>query len=80
VNGDATVTIQNPVSHYTQTVQADGQGNFAFDNVPCNNYHLSVVASGVQTGGQDLDIRTPVPAKSAGFLFLLVVWRRPARR
>jgi hypothetical protein len=61
VIGGATVTIQNPVSHYTQTVQADGQGNFAFDNVPYNNYHLSVVASGFQVGGQDLDIRTPVP-------------------
>ena len=46
----ATVEIQNPVSHYKQTAQTDDQGNFEFDNVPYNNYHLSANASGFQTG------------------------------
>ena len=40
----ATVEIQNPVSHYNQTTQTDDQGNFEFDNIPFNNYHVSVTA------------------------------------
>ncbi len=57
----ATVQIQNPVSGYTRTVATDTEGNFAVTNVPYNNYHLSAVASGFQTGAQDVDVRSPVP-------------------
>jgi len=56
----ATVEIQNPVSHYTRTTQSDGQGNFEFDNVPYNNYHLTVAASGFQSSSQDVDVRSPI--------------------
>ena len=46
----ATVEIENPVSHYTQTAQTDDQGNFELKNVPYNNYHLSASAAGFQAG------------------------------
>jgi hypothetical protein len=57
----ATVEIENPVSHYTQTAQTDAQGNFELKNVPYNNYHLSANASGFQAAKQDVDVRSPIP-------------------
>ena len=43
------VEIENPVSHYSQGVQTDSQGNFVLPNVPFNNYHLVATAPGFQT-------------------------------
>ena len=40
----ATVEIQNPVSHYQQSVLTNAQGNFEFDNIPYNNYHASATS------------------------------------
>jgi hypothetical protein len=57
---NATVEIQNPVAHYTQTTKTNGQGQFEFNNVPFNNYHLSVTAAGFQTGSQDIDVRSGI--------------------
>ncbi len=48
----ATVTMQNLVSHYSHTVKTDSQGKFQFVNVPFNNYHLSVSASGFPRAGR----------------------------
>src|SRR3989442_1336044 len=59
----ATVEIQNPVSGYTRTVQADDQGNFEFGNVPYNPYHMSVTAPGFAANQQDVDVRTPIPTE-----------------
>jgi hypothetical protein len=59
----ASVEIQNPVSHYDKTVQSDAQGNFEFDNVPYNNYHLSAAAKGFQGGEQDINVRSPLPVE-----------------
>jgi Carboxypeptidase regulatory-like domain/TonB-dependent Receptor Plug Domain len=56
-----TVEIRNPVSGYTRTSTTDVQGNFAFTNIPYNNYHLSATAFAFQTSAQDLDVRSPVP-------------------
>ena len=56
----ATVGIENPVSHYTQTAQTDAQGSFELKNVPYNNYHLSASAAGFQSGKQDVDVRSPI--------------------
>jgi hypothetical protein len=56
----ATVEIQNPVSHYNQTTQTDADGNFAFFNVPYNNYHLTVTEPGFERGAQDVDVRSPL--------------------
>ena len=60
----ATVEVQNPVSHYDQTVQSDPQGNFEFDNVPFNNYHLTASAKGFQGGEEDINVRSAVPLEA----------------
>ena len=56
----ASVTIQNPVSHYTRAVKTDAQGKFEFDNIPFNNYHLTVVSGGFQPAERDIDVRSPI--------------------
>jgi hypothetical protein len=60
----ASVTLSNPVSHYTKTSLTDGQGRFQFDNIPYNNYHVNAVAEGFETGEVEVDVRTPIPAVS----------------
>ena len=62
VKGSA-VELQNPVSHYDATVLTDSQGNFHFDNLPFNNYHVSARAEGFQLARQDVDVRSPVPVQ-----------------
>ena len=57
----ASVTIQNPVSHYTRSVPADAQGRFEFANIPYNNYHLTATAAGFQADAQDINVRSAVP-------------------
>ncbi len=57
----ATVQIHNPVSGYDRTTVTDGMGNFAFANVPFNNYHLTVTLKGFNTLAQDIDVRSSVP-------------------
>jgi hypothetical protein len=57
----AVATIQNPVSHYTQSVTTDDQGKFQFENIPYNNYHLTAAAPNFQMGEQELAVRTPIP-------------------
>jgi hypothetical protein len=44
-------------------VRTDGQGKFEFDNIPFNNYHLTALASGFQSGEQDMDVRSQIPAE-----------------
>ena len=57
----ATVEIQNPVSHYSQSTKTDTQGSFNFANIPFNPYHLTASASGFQSGAQDVDVRSAIP-------------------
>ncbi len=57
----ATVDILNPVTGYERSRSTDGQGHFAFANVPPNPYHLTVSKEGFQTFTQDLDVRSSVP-------------------
>jgi len=59
----ATVEIQNPVSHSTQTTKTDNRGDFSFFNVQYNNYHLTVTAPGFQSGAQDIDVRSALPVE-----------------
>ena len=58
---NANVTITNPVTGYTRTVTSDTDGSFRFDNVPPNNYHMSITASGFNVATQDVSVRTSVP-------------------
>jgi hypothetical protein len=59
----ATLGIQNAVSGYQRNTKTDGQGAFAFENVPNNNYHLTANATGFQNGEQDVDVRSGVPVE-----------------
>jgi hypothetical protein len=59
----ATVEIQNPVSQYNQTTQTDDHGNFEFDNIPFNNYHVTAAAQGFQAIREDLNVRSSVPTE-----------------
>src|SRR5580698_203112 len=59
----AVVEIHNPVSQYNQTTQTNDQGNFEFDNIPFNNYHVTATAQGFQAIREDLNIRSSVPAE-----------------
>jgi hypothetical protein len=58
---NANVTIANPVTGYNRTVTTSSDGTFRFDNVPPNNYQISVAASGFDTATQNLTVRTSVP-------------------
>jgi len=59
---NATVEIENPVSHYTQSVKTDSQGAFQLPNLPFNNYHLTVSEAGFDSAVQDVDVHSSVPA------------------
>jgi hypothetical protein len=61
VVANATVEIQNLVSHYDQSTKTDSKGNFGFTNVPFNPYHMAVSAGGFAATVQDVDIRSEVP-------------------
>ena len=58
---NATVSIENPVSHYKNEVQTDATGTFKFLNIPFSHYHVGVNAAGFQPSAQDVDVRSPVP-------------------
>ena len=57
----AVVSIENPVSHYKNSVLADTSGNFKFNNVPFSHYHLTAAASGFQMASHETEVRTSVP-------------------
>src|SRR5208283_4480799 len=57
----ATVSIENPVSHYKNHVKTDAGGSFKLNNIPFSHYHLSVAATGFETAAQDAELRTSVP-------------------
>jgi hypothetical protein len=58
---NATVTIANSVTGYNRTATSGADGTFRFDNVPPNNYQLSVAASGFNVTTQGVNVRTSVP-------------------
>src|SRR5437868_10706364 len=58
---NASVTIANPVTGYTRTVNTGSDGSFRFTDVPPNTYSLGVSASGFNAAQQRLDVRTSVP-------------------
>ncbi len=57
----ATVTIDNPVSHYSRTAVTDRSGHFQFPNLPFNSYHTTVTKTGFDSVVQDIDVRSAVP-------------------
>lgn len=58
---DASVTITQPVTRYTQTAQTDRQGTFKLVNVPFNTYNVSAKAAGFEATEQAIDLESTVP-------------------
>src|SRR2546430_9697676 len=58
---NATVTLANSITGYKRTATTDAEGNFRFQNVPPNNYQLTVSATGFSAAAQGLNVRTTVP-------------------
>src|SRR5712692_9542452 len=61
VVSNATVTIANPITGYKRATNTEADGSFHFNNVPPNNYQLTVSATGFSAETQSLDVRTSVP-------------------
>jgi hypothetical protein len=58
---NATVEIQDPVSHFDRSVTTDQSGNFSIPNVPFNPYHMTVKAEGFSPTAKDVAVRSNVP-------------------
>jgi Carboxypeptidase regulatory-like domain len=54
-------TIENRVTGYKRTTSTDASGTFRLDNIPPNNYILTVSATGFAPTQQSLDVRSSVP-------------------
>src|ERR1700691_910314 len=61
VVANATVEIQDPVSHFDRSTSTDKSGAFNLPNVPFNPYHLTVKAEGFATTARDVEVRSVVP-------------------
>src|SRR3989454_12806919 len=58
---NATVTIENAVTGYKQTVNTGTDGVFRFNNVPFNNYVFSASATGFTGAHGSINVRSSVP-------------------
>src|SRR5271154_2521533 len=61
VVANATVEIQDPVSHFDRSTTTDKSGAFNLPNVPFNPYHMTVKAEGFATTARDIEVRSVVP-------------------
>lgn len=57
----AGVTIENRITGYKRTTNTDANGTFRFQNIPLNNYVLSVSANGFSAAQQTVEVRSSVP-------------------
>lgn len=57
----ALVQLSNRISGYKQSVKTDEKGRFSLHNIPPNDYHLEVVASGFQELHREVELRTALP-------------------
>src|SRR6266446_2651002 len=58
---NATVTIENAVTGYKQSLNTGTEGTFRFENVPFNNYVYGVSAPGFSGARSGINVRTSVP-------------------
>ncbi len=65
-----TVTIRNAVTAFSRATTTDGDGKFAFRNLPQNSYRVTVDAQGFQTYEKDVNVRSSVPIDVAVTLTL----------
>ena len=58
---NATVTIENAVTGYKQTVNTGTDGTFRFNNLPLNNYVFNASAPGFSGAHSSVNVRSSVP-------------------
>jgi hypothetical protein len=58
---NAKVTISQPVTGYSQTIQTDAQGTFKLLNVPFNIYKIRAEAAGFQPVEESVDLESTIP-------------------
>jgi hypothetical protein len=58
---NATLTLANPLTGYKRTATTAADGSFLFNDVPPNNYQLTIVANGFETATQTVMVRSAVP-------------------
>src|SRR2546423_11734313 len=58
---DARVKITQPLTGYSQTVQADQQGSFKLVNIPFNTYKIQAEAPGFETTEQSIGLESTIP-------------------
>jgi outer membrane receptor for ferrienterochelin and colicin len=63
VVANAIVKLENPLNGNRYEVVTDARGEFAFNNVPMDQYSLSVLANGFATFSQPVAVRSNVPVK-----------------
>ncbi len=61
VVSNARVQLKNQITGYQQSVTTAGTGEFRFNNIPQNNYHLTAESPGFAPAHQDLDVRSSLP-------------------
>jgi hypothetical protein len=66
----ASVTVQNPVTGYSQAAATTSTGGFRLGNLPPNPYHLQITAPGFATFVQDVVIRNSLPVEISAKLAL----------
>ena len=57
----AKVVLTNPVTGFEQMAVTDTNGEYRFNSVPVNNYHLEVTSTGFNAVQQNVEIRNSVP-------------------
>ncbi|HXI92865.1 MAG TPA: TonB-dependent receptor [Blastocatellia bacterium] len=57
----ASVKIENRITGYQRTTSTDSNGAFRFDNIPPNNYQVTVSATGFGAAQQQVEVRSSVP-------------------
>src|SRR5205085_11352222 len=58
---NATVKIENPVTGYTRTTTTGEDGSFRFNDVPQQNYQITVTVNGFAPEQQAVSVQTSVP-------------------
>jgi hypothetical protein len=61
VISNASAQLRNPVTGYSNSTTTDAAGAFRFNNVPLNNYRLTVSAPDFSDAVQDVNIRSSLP-------------------
>src|SRR5262249_40420403 len=63
VLGGARILLDNSITGFQTEASSDGQGLFAFDNLPFDSYRLRVTVAGFKTFVQPVSVRSNIPVE-----------------